>query len=65
MHHRYPKPGLEDSEEHDRIWLSATRVVFRVSTARAFGMDQHKASGSVWALAMPDQTPPAKDGLRG
>jgi PPOX class probable F420-dependent enzyme len=54
MHHRYPKPGLEDSAEHDRIWLSARRVVFRVSTADAFGMDQRKAGGSIWALAMPD-----------
>jgi PPOX class probable F420-dependent enzyme len=57
MHHRYPKPGLEDSEEHDRIWLSAGRVVFRISTAGAFGMDQRKATGSIWALAMPDVVP--------
>jgi nitroimidazol reductase NimA-like FMN-containing flavoprotein (pyridoxamine 5'-phosphate oxidase superfamily) len=61
MHHRYPKPGLENSGEHDRIWLSARRVVFRISTADAFGMDQRKASGSMWALAMPDVTPPASD----
>jgi PPOX class probable F420-dependent enzyme len=58
MHHRYPKPGLENSLEHDRIWLSAHRVVFRVSTEAAFGMDQRKASGSVWALAMPDVPAP-------
>jgi nitroimidazol reductase NimA-like FMN-containing flavoprotein (pyridoxamine 5'-phosphate oxidase superfamily) len=53
MHHRYPKPGLENSGEHDRIWLSETRVVFRVSVAGAFGMDQRKAT-NVWQLAMPD-----------
>jgi nitroimidazol reductase NimA-like FMN-containing flavoprotein (pyridoxamine 5'-phosphate oxidase superfamily) len=58
MHHRYPKPGIENSAEHDRIWLSAKRVVFRVSTADAFGMDQRKAAGSVRALAMPDVPPP-------
>lgn len=58
MHHRYPKPGFENSLEHDRIWLSAGRVVFRVSTAGAFGMDQRKASDSIWALAMPDVRPP-------
>lgn len=58
MHRRYPKPGLEDSAEHDRVWLSATRVVFRVSTAEAFGMDQRKASDSIWALAMPDVAAP-------
>jgi nitroimidazol reductase NimA-like FMN-containing flavoprotein (pyridoxamine 5'-phosphate oxidase superfamily) len=58
MHHRYPKPGLENSAEHDRIWLSARRVVFRVSTRDAFGMDQRKARGSIWALAMPDARPP-------
>jgi PPOX class probable F420-dependent enzyme len=58
MHHRYPKPGLEDSAEHDRIWLSARRVVFRVSTQDAFGMDQRKARDSIWALAMPDARPP-------
>lgn len=56
MHHRYPKPGL-DTEEHDRIWLSVPRVVFRVSTAEAFGMDQRKAGDAVWALAMPDADP--------
>ena len=60
MHHRYPKPGLEP-DEHDRIWLSATRVVFRLSTAGAVGMDQRKASDSIWALAMPDRTPPLND----
>jgi nitroimidazol reductase NimA-like FMN-containing flavoprotein (pyridoxamine 5'-phosphate oxidase superfamily) len=58
MHHRYPKPGLENSAEHDRIWLSARRVVFRVSTQDAFGMDQRKARDSIWALAMPDARPP-------
>jgi nitroimidazol reductase NimA-like FMN-containing flavoprotein (pyridoxamine 5'-phosphate oxidase superfamily) len=58
MHHRYPKPGL-DNEEHDRVWLSVPRVVFRVSTADAFGMDQRKASDQLWALAMPDASPPA------
>jgi PPOX class probable F420-dependent enzyme len=57
MHHRYPKPGL-DSVEHDQVWLSEPRVVFRVSTAQAFGMDQRKASGSLRALAMPDVRPP-------
>lgn len=57
MHHRYPKPGVGDSAEHDRIWLSETRVVFRVPTADAFGMDQRKAT-SIWALAMPDVKPP-------
>ncbi|WP_147381557.1 pyridoxamine 5'-phosphate oxidase family protein [Nocardioides immobilis] len=57
MHHRYPKPGLEGSDDHDRIWLSVGRVVFRLSTESAVGMDQRKASGSIWALAMPDQTP--------
>jgi len=65
MHHRYPKPGLQNSEEHDRIWLSARRVVFRVSTAEAFGMDQRKASGSIWALAMPDVAPPTSDPASG
>lgn len=58
MHHRYPKPGIEDQTEHDRIWLSAGRVVFRISTAEAFGMDQRKASSSVHALAMPDRKEP-------
>jgi PPOX class probable F420-dependent enzyme len=58
MHHRYPKPGLENSSEHDRIWLSSRRVVYRISTKDAFGMDQRKASGSIWALAMPDVPPP-------
>jgi nitroimidazol reductase NimA-like FMN-containing flavoprotein (pyridoxamine 5'-phosphate oxidase superfamily) len=53
MHHRYPKPGIPDDEEHDRIWLSETRVVFRVAVANAFGMNQRKAT-SVWELAMPD-----------
>jgi PPOX class probable F420-dependent enzyme len=61
MHHRYPKPGLEDSEEHDRVWLSAPRVVFRIATTNAFGMDQRKASGSIWALAMPDVAPPVNE----
>jgi hypothetical protein len=60
MHHRYPKPGLEDSAEHDRIWLSTRRVVFRVSTGDAFGMDQRKARDSIWALAMPDSRPPGR-----
>ncbi|MFE7422818.1 pyridoxamine 5'-phosphate oxidase family protein [Rhodococcus sp. NPDC057529] len=58
MHRRYPKPGIEDQDEHDRIWLSAGRVVFKVSTAGAFGMDQRKAATSPYALAMPDRTPP-------
>jgi PPOX class probable F420-dependent enzyme len=58
MHHRYPKPGV-DQEEHDRIWLSVGRVVFRVSTAEAFGMDQRKAT-SLHALAMPDRKPPTE-----
>jgi nitroimidazol reductase NimA-like FMN-containing flavoprotein (pyridoxamine 5'-phosphate oxidase superfamily) len=64
MHHRYPKPGLENSAEHDRIWLSAGRVVFRISTSDAFGMDQRKTRDSIWALAMPDARPPgpASDG---
>jgi nitroimidazol reductase NimA-like FMN-containing flavoprotein (pyridoxamine 5'-phosphate oxidase superfamily) len=57
MHHRYPKPGV-DPAEHDVIWLSEGRVVFRVSTAEAFGMDQRKAT-SVHALAMPDKPPAA------
>lgn len=57
MHHRYPKPGV-DPEEHDAIWLSEGRVVFRIPTVDAFGMDQRKAS-SVHALAMPDRRPPA------
>jgi len=56
MHHRYPKPG-GDPEEHDAIGLSEGRVVFRVPTAGAFGMDQRKAT-SVHALAMPDRRPP-------
>jgi PPOX class probable F420-dependent enzyme len=56
MHRRYPKPGL-DAEEHDRAWLSVPRVVFRVSTAEAFGMDQRKVGDAVWALAMPDARP--------
>jgi nitroimidazol reductase NimA-like FMN-containing flavoprotein (pyridoxamine 5'-phosphate oxidase superfamily) len=60
MHHRYPKPGL-DPEEHDAIWLSEGRIVFRVPTAEAFGMDQRKAT-SVHALAMPDRKPPGVDG---
>lgn len=60
MHHRYPKPGIDDQAEHDRIWLSAGRVVFRVPTADAFGMDQRKASGSLYALAMPDRKAPAQ-----
>jgi PPOX class probable F420-dependent enzyme len=54
MHHRYPKPGV-DAVEHDRIWLSVPRVVFRVSTAEAFGMDQRKAADDLSALAMPDR----------
>jgi PPOX class probable F420-dependent enzyme len=54
MHHRYPKPGFENSAEHDRIWLSVPRVVFRLSTANAFGMDQRKAADNIYALAMPD-----------
>lgn len=54
MHHGYPKPGIEDQAEFDRIWLSAGRVVFRLSTDYAFGMDQRKAPESVWALGMPD-----------
>ncbi|NKQ55522.1 hypothetical protein HFP15_21805 [Amycolatopsis sp. K13G38] len=60
MHRRYPKPGIEDQAEHDRIWLSAGRVVFRVSTSDAFGMDQRKASSSPYALAMPDHRPPTE-----
>lgn len=55
MHHRYPKPGIEDAREYDRIWLSEGRVVFRVPVAEAFGMDQRKATSSLYALAMPDQ----------
>ena len=58
MHHRYPKPGIEDTAEHDRIWLSSGRVVFRVPTKHAYGMDQRKAS-SVYALARPDRAPDA------
>ena len=65
MHHRYPKPGLENSAEHDRIWLSVKRVVYRISTADAFGMDQRKATGSLWALAMPDVSPPPADSTAG
>jgi PPOX class probable F420-dependent enzyme len=61
MHHRYPKPGLENSSEHDRIWLSSGRVVFRISTGDAFGMDQRKAADSIWALSMPDMAPPSDD----
>lgn len=57
MHHRYPKPGV-DNEEHDAIWLSEGRIVFRVPTANAFGMDQRKAT-SVHSLAMPDKRPTA------
>lgn len=53
MHHRYPKPDV-DPREHDAIWLSDGRVVFRLSTDNAFGMDQRKAT-SVHALAMPDK----------
>lgn len=53
MHHRYPKPGV-DGPEHDALWLSEGRVVFRVPTAEAFGMDQRKAT-SFHALAMPDR----------
>ena len=56
MHHRYPKPGL-DQAEHDRVWLSVPRVVFRVSTMNAFGMDQRKAADEIYALAMPDRAP--------
>lgn len=56
MHHRYPKPGL-DSAEHDRMWLSVPRVVFRVTVESAFGMDQRKAANDISALAMPDQPP--------
>lgn len=59
MHHRYPKPGL-DPAKHDQVWLSEPRVVFRVSTAQAFGMDQRKAGGSLWALAMPDVPRPER-----
>ena len=58
MHHRYPKPGV-DPKEHDAIWLSEGRVVFRVSTENAFGMDQRKAT-SVHALAMPDRRPASR-----
>jgi PPOX class probable F420-dependent enzyme len=54
MHRRYPKPGLDDGE-HDRLWLSVPRVVFRVSVESAYGMDQRKAGENVWALAMPDR----------
>ena len=54
MHRRYPKPGVDD-EEHDRLWLSVPRVVFRVSTEGAYGMDQRKAGDDLWALAMPDR----------
>lgn len=54
MHRRYPKPGISDQQEHDRLWLSTGRVVFRVPTAGAFGMDQRKAR-STDALAMPDR----------
>lgn len=54
MHRRYPKPGLDD-EEHDRVWLSVPRVVFRVATKNAYGMDQRKAGNNLWALAMPDR----------
>jgi len=64
MHHRYPKPGIEDQDEHDRIWLSAGRVVFRVPVAGAFGMDQRKAASSVYALAMPDRAPRPSGGDR-
>jgi hypothetical protein len=54
MHHRYPKPGL-DQAEHDAIWLSVPRVVFQLSVAEAFGMDQRKAADDFHALAMPDR----------
>jgi nitroimidazol reductase NimA-like FMN-containing flavoprotein (pyridoxamine 5'-phosphate oxidase superfamily) len=54
MHRRYPKPGITDQEEHDRLWISRGRVVFRVSTAGAFGMDQRKAT-STDSLALPDR----------
>jgi len=59
MHHRYPKPTITDQAEHDRIWLSVERVVFRLSTDSAFGMDQRKASDDLQSLAMPDRTAPA------
>jgi hypothetical protein len=52
---------LENSSEHDRIWLSSGRVVFRISTGDAFGMDQRKAADSIWALSMPDMAPPSGD----
>lgn len=55
MHRRYPKSGITDQAEHDRIWLSVDRVVFRLSTGTAFGMDQRKAAGDLHALAMPDR----------
>lgn len=54
MHRRYPKPGITDQEARDRLWLSPGRVVFRVPTAEAFGMDQRKAS-STDSLALPDR----------
>lgn len=54
MHHKYPKPGV-DAAEHDRIWLSVPRVVFRLSARGAFGMDQRKAATDLHALAMPDR----------
>jgi PPOX class probable F420-dependent enzyme len=56
MHRRYPKPGIPDQEERDRLWLSEGRVVFAVPTAGAVGMDQRKAT-SFHALAMPDAPP--------
>lgn len=55
MHRRYPKPGFEDNEDLDRLWLSVKRIVFRVATDSAFGMDQRKAANDAQALAMPDR----------
>ena len=61
MHRRYPKPGIPDQEEHDRLWLSHGRVVFRVPTRGAFGMDQRKAT-STDSLALPDRRAPRSSG---
>lgn len=64
MHRRYPKPGIEDQAEHDRIWLSEGRVVFRLPTENAFGMDQRKAATSLYTLAMGGPSAAVERGVK-
>lgn len=51
IHHRYPKPGIEDTEAYDRDWLATRRVVFRLRVGEYASMNQRKVTNKV-LLAM-------------